>query len=81
LKLRARVARGAAFHLRETALADDQVLAPVDDDVMELRATVNDTQQLRWWLLGFGPSIEVVKPAKLRRELANTAAATAALYQ
>lgn len=81
LKLRARVERGAAFHLRETALAEDQVLEPVDDHNMELRATVHDTQQLRWWLLGFGPSIEVLKPAKLRREIAQTAKAAAALYQ
>lgn len=33
-----------------------------------VRATVADTTQLRWWLLGFGEKVEVLKPKRLREE-------------
>jgi len=38
-----------------------------------MEATVKDTSQLRWWLLGFGDSVEVLKPEKLRKEFAQIA--------
>ncbi|WP_449425490.1 hypothetical protein [Rhodanobacter lindaniclasticus] len=46
-----------------------------------LHATVANTDQLRWWLRSFGPNVEVVKPASLRRKLAEEFAEMAELYQ
>jgi predicted DNA-binding transcriptional regulator YafY len=34
-----------------------------------LTATVNDTWQLRWWLMGQGAGVEVCAPQELRAEI------------
>lgn len=65
--------RGAARHLEETPLSDDQRIVDEDDGRVRLTATVNDTPLLRWWLLGFGSGVEVLEPAALRQEMAETA--------
>jgi predicted DNA-binding transcriptional regulator YafY len=70
----------AAAHLAETPLSDDQVLADAGVDAVRVRATVADTQELRWWLLAFGSLVEVIKPKALRNELAAEMVATAARY-
>ena len=44
-------------------------------------ATVPDTSQLRWWLLGFGGEVEVLKPGSLRRKIADAARAMARRYK
>jgi predicted DNA-binding transcriptional regulator YafY len=64
--------RGAARHLQETPLSDDQRIVDEDDWRVRLTATVNDTALLRWWLLGFGSGVEVLEPAALRAEMAET---------
>ena len=33
-----------------------------------MSATVQDTAELRWWLLGYGDKVEVLSPAFLRDE-------------
>jgi predicted DNA-binding transcriptional regulator YafY len=38
------------------------------DERVLVKATVADTAQLRWWLLGFGARVEVRKPKRLREE-------------
>ena len=65
--------RGAARHLQETPLSVDQRIVDEDDWRVRLTATVNDTSLLRWWLLGFGAGVEVLEPAALREEMADTA--------
>lgn len=80
IRLVLRMADHAAIHLWETPLSRDQVISDVDDDgFVELKATVEDTAQLRWWLLGFGDYLKVVKPVRLSRELAAIHARAAAL--
>lgn len=69
----------AAEHLRDTPLSKDQKLLD-DGDYVMLTATVPDTGQLRWWLLGFGSQIEVLAPDHLRKEMAACATAMAARY-
>jgi len=71
---------GAGSHLRETPLSADQKLLSVSDEELRLTATVADTPQLRWWLLGFAARVEVLRPAGLRREMIAEAASLAALY-
>jgi predicted DNA-binding transcriptional regulator YafY len=72
---------GAAFHLHDTPLSADQVIAELDDDRVLVRAMVDNTAELRWWLLGFGELVEVLAPANLRDEFRTQAAGMAALYQ
>lgn len=81
ITLELRVQEGVAFHLQETPLADDQALAPeADGEHWHLRATVQDTARLRWWLLGFAAGVEVLAPEHLRAEFAERALALARLY-
>lgn len=72
--------RATAAHLYETPLSVDQRLTPADDGRVRLQATVVDTLQLRWWLLGFGAQVEVIAPRALREEFAATAKATLERY-
>ena len=58
----------AGAHLLETPLADDQETGETKDGRLRLRATVQDTEQLRWWLLSFGDKVEILKPKRLRYE-------------
>ncbi len=59
----------AGFHLTETKLAADQVTKVRKDGRIQVNATVADTDELRWWLRGFGGEVEVRKPASLGKEL------------
>lgn len=73
IRLQVLFTRDAAEHLHETSLSADQILKPHDNEQMKLTATVADTPQLRWWLLGFGDAVEVIAPAALRSAMASTA--------
>ncbi len=73
LRLVARFWKRAGLHLLETRLSADQVAEDEGDDHFRLTATVNDTAQLRWWLLSFGSKVEVLEPQGLREEMANQA--------
>ncbi|OGB01387.1 MAG: hypothetical protein A3E25_14650 [Burkholderiales bacterium RIFCSPHIGHO2_12_FULL_69_20] len=66
--------------LAESPLGADQQVRPLADGRTEVRATVADSWELRWWLLGRGPSIEVLAPAALRREVAESHRQAAAQY-
>lgn len=59
----------AADHLYETPVNASQTLREVSSDVTELRVQVNSTEELKWWILGFGANVEVIKPIKLRDEI------------
>lgn len=56
IQLRFRIAKLAGQHLLETPLARDQQV--VDrGDCYEVTATVIESEQLKWWLRGFGDAI------------------------
>lgn len=80
--LKARFCNEAAVHLRETPLAEDQVIedCPQAADWCVVSATVRDSRMLRWWLLGFGDGVEVLEPESLRGELGDIARNMAAYY-
>ncbi len=80
IALRALFDEDAAFHLSERPLSKDQRLRKHKDGQMLVKATVRDTQELRWWLLGFGDGVEVLAPTSLRKEFAAVAAAMNRLY-
>ncbi len=71
--LEAEFMRHIAIHLRETPIADDQVIEDVDKDNVLLRATVPDTLELRLWLKSFGDEVMVIKPDSLQQEFREMA--------
>lgn len=73
--------RSSAFHLQETPLAEDQTVSPHIDGRMLLTATVCDTERLRWWLLGFGSNVEVLRPEWLRDEFRRITSDMRARYR
>ena len=48
---------------------------------IKIKATVADTSQLRWWLLGFGPQVEILKPKFLRKEFLGYSISLANIYK
>ncbi|MGE0487248.1 MAG: helix-turn-helix transcriptional regulator [Gammaproteobacteria bacterium] len=52
----------AAAHLYETPVSSDQVLTVQRDGRVRVRATVQHTEELVWWLRGFGDLVEVRTP-------------------
>lgn len=58
-----------ARHLLETPLSPDQTSTELENGQVEIAATVLDSEQLRWWIKGFGFNMEVVEPQSLRDEL------------
>ena len=55
----------AGKSLTESKLSDDQVVISNPDDTLTIKATVNLTSQLVWWLRGFGSGLLSAKPALL----------------
>jgi len=80
IKLKALFDEGAAFHLTERALSADQTLRKTKTGYYRLTATVPDSDELRWWLLGFGNGVEVLAPKALRSEFKAVAADMARTY-
>jgi len=80
IKLKALFEQDATIHLEETPLSDDQRLTPQPDGMVLVEATVADTGQLRWWLLGFGGRIEVLEPLELREAMKEHARQMAERY-
>lgn len=72
---------GYGDHLFETPLSKDQVIEALPDDELRVTATVADTPQLKWWLLGFGGGVEVRKPASLRNFMSAVATELATVYR
>ena len=70
-----------AVHLHESKLTHNQQIIPCENGQSIFKATVCNTGQLRWWLLGFADQIEVIKPEKLREEFKQKAVKMAKKYQ
>jgi len=69
-----------AIHLRESRLDKKQEMEGQEDGRSLFTATVRDTGQLRWWLLGFAAQIEIIGPPALREEFRKKTAAMAKRY-
>ncbi len=70
----------AAAHLAESPLSDDQQIAAHGEGLVRVSATILDTKELRWWLLGFGDQVTVLAPTGLRERMRAVAAGMAANY-
>jgi len=82
IKLKVLFDREVARHLQEneTPLDEDQLLTDHPDGRVLVEASVLETAELRWWLMGFGDSVEVLQPKRLRNEFSKVAANLASLY-
>ena len=69
IKLELRCCDGVRNFLTEARLSEDQEIIAMEDGWSKLTATVNDTRQLRWWLLSQGAGLEVCAPQSLRQEI------------
>ena len=67
-------------HVLETRLSEDQQIEPVDDGLI-VTATVYETIELKWWLLGLGERVEVLEPINLRNNIKNTLQKAVELYE
>jgi len=81
IRLKARFTCGAAAHLRESPLSADQKISQDGKEWVVVEANVGDTDQLRWWLLGFGPQVEVLAPRALREEFVEKMRTMGELYR
>lgn len=81
IDLEVRFDAAAGFHLTQSRISDDQTITTEEHGSLLMRATVQDTSQLRWWLLGFADQVEVVGPAWFRKEMAERTRRMAAVYQ
>lgn len=70
----------AAKHLIESRLAKDHKTMEQEDGRVLVEATVQDTAELRWWLLGFGSSVEILEPGTLREEFREVVRRMRATY-
>jgi predicted DNA-binding transcriptional regulator YafY len=80
IKFKAWVSKKGQAHVLETRLSEDQKIEYVEDGLI-ISATVRETIELKWWLLGLGERVEVLTPASLRNEIKETLQAAAKLYK
>jgi predicted DNA-binding transcriptional regulator YafY len=80
IQLEIRCSESVVAYLNETKLSEDQQMTPEENGWMRMTATVNDTWQLRWWLMGQGAGLEVCAPKYLRSEIKNELNNAAMLY-
>ena len=66
----------AGRSLTESKLSDDQIVTSNDDDTLTIKATVNLTSQLVWWLRGFGSGLLDAKPGLLYQAVLDQPAMT-----
>lgn len=68
IQLQLQMTTGAAAHLCHTPLAKDQNIDAIEGAPKKVlvKATVDDSPRLVWWLLGFGKQVQVLAPESLR---------------
>lgn len=68
IQLEAWVSEGLARLLQEAPISHDMLLV-AEEEGSRLTATVNDSWELKWWILSHAGSIQVGKPEQLRGEI------------
>ena len=66
IRLVFRLPRLAGVHLTESPLSDDQTVTETTSGY-EFTATVIESEQLKWWLRGFGRQLRLISPPDLLR--------------
>ncbi len=81
MKMKALFAKEAGAHLTENQLSADHQAAVREDGQVLVEATVVDTEEIRWWLKGFGSKVEVLEPESLRQDFRQEAERLAEIYR
>ena len=81
LRVRALFDADAGMHLTESRLGAGHRTAEQSDGRVLVEASVPDTADLRWWLLGFGGAVEVLEPELLRSEIRDEAQRMQRIYE
>jgi predicted DNA-binding transcriptional regulator YafY len=68
LKLVLKFNRHEAKRLEESPISTDQKISAIDDEWVNVTATVDDTVQMRRWIGSLGPLVIVEKPDSLREK-------------
>ena len=66
IKLSFRIEKPYGAHLLETPLSRDQEVKELQDEY-KITAAVVDTEQLNWWLRGFGDAVRDVEKQTLKQ--------------
>ena len=69
IELLIKVSQYWADYLHENKLSNNQSIKKDADNSSNLSATVQNTQQLKWWLLSMGSDVEVIQPKALRETM------------
>lgn len=80
IQLEALFDEAVSAHLEETPLSSDQVTKR-EDGYVHLTASVQDSSQLRWWLLGFGDHVKVIAPQSLKSKIVEIVQNMASSYE
>lgn len=70
-KVRIRFSREVAGYITERIWHEDQVITARKDGGVDFEATVAGTEEIKFWVLGWGRHAEVLAPDRLRREIAE----------
>ena len=70
----------AARYVLETPLSDKQSSTRYGNGHVLIIATVQDTEQLLWWLRSYGSDVEVLNPPELREKMRDSITALAHKY-
>jgi predicted DNA-binding transcriptional regulator YafY len=68
-------------YLKSRKMHPTQQFEERSDGAVHLKMTVRGTDELRNWILSYGPWMKVLRPEKLRDEVATRLAEASALYQ
>jgi len=80
IELKARINNDITVHLQERPLHESQIITS-ENGQSELNVTIQDTNELRWWLMGFGDQVEILEPQSLRQYFSDRAHQMAKIYQ
>ena len=72
--------KSEGYHLSETPLSKNQKIKKKGERV-HVTADVRPSQELIWWILGFGDTVEVIKPPSLRAAIGDIIKDAAEFYQ
>lgn len=79
IKLKLKLREFDAQALKERRVSDDQKIQDILDGAI-LTATVNDSESLRRWILGYGANAEVLEPQDLRMAITDRLKEASTLY-
>jgi len=80
IKLEAWISEGLARLLQEAPISHDMLLV-AEDEGSRLTATVNDSWELKWWILSHAGSIQIQQPQGLRDEIQQRLKAALELHE